>query len=118
MSLSDYEIIQRLKVAASAGRTVRITPLTTFRLAKALEAIIGEDRVPLRHTRPTPPDEFPFAVETWNENGSLWRTEVRCRNLLVGHAAFASAKEHCKGFRLTLRNGIRVIDEELPRDKS
>jgi hypothetical protein len=91
--------------------------LTAFRLAKALEAIIGQDRVPLRHTRPTLPDEFPFAVETWNADGSLWRKEARCRNLLVSHAAFASAKENCKGFRLTLRNGIRVIEEELPRDK-
>ncbi len=57
-------------------------------------------------------DDLPFKVEQWDRDGNrIERMIARAANLIVGRSAYeAACRVYPKG-RLTLRQGIRVIDE-------
>jgi hypothetical protein len=57
-------------------------------------------------------DDLPFKVEQWDPEGNqIERVIARAANLIVGRRAFEAACRQYPKARLTLRQGIRVIDE-------
>ena len=57
-------------------------------------------------------DELPFKVEQWDRDGNrIERVIARADNLIVGRRAYEAACRQYPKARLTLRQGIRVIEE-------
>jgi hypothetical protein len=57
-------------------------------------------------------DELPFKVEQWDRDGNrIERLIARAANLIVGRGAYEAACRVYPKARLTLRQGIRLIDE-------
>jgi hypothetical protein len=57
-------------------------------------------------------DELPFKVEQWDRDGNfVERVIARADNLIVGRRAYEAACRQYPEARLTLRQGIRVIEE-------
>jgi hypothetical protein len=58
-------------------------------------------------------DELPFKVEQWDRDGNLVeRVIARADNLIIGRRAYEAACRQYPLARLTLRQGIRVIEEK------
>jgi hypothetical protein len=54
----------------------------------------------------------PFKVEEWDRDGNrIERVIARADNLIVGRRAYEAARRQYPKARLTLRQGIRVIEE-------
>ena len=64
-------------------------------------------------TSPMATDEdLPFKVEEWHRDGNrIERVIARAANLVVGRRAYEAACRQYPKARLTLRQGIRVIEE-------
>jgi hypothetical protein len=57
-------------------------------------------------------DDLPFKVEQWDATGNrIERVIARAANLIVGRRAYEAACRQYPKARLTLRQGIRVIEE-------
>ena len=56
-------------------------------------------------------DELPFKVEQWDRNGRIERVIASAANVIVGRGAYQAACHQYPQARLTLRQGIRVIEE-------
>jgi hypothetical protein len=58
-------------------------------------------------------DDLPFKVEQWDrDENRIERVIARAANLIIGRRAFEAACHQYPRARLTLRQGIRVIDTE------
>jgi hypothetical protein len=58
-------------------------------------------------------DELPFRVEQWDRDGNLVeRVIIRADKLIIGLRAYEAACRQYPLARLTLRQGIRVIEEK------
>jgi hypothetical protein len=61
------------------------------------------------------PEPASFKIEQWDWKGLHVEQVVASASLIViARTAFATAREQLPGARLTLRQGIRVIDETGP----
>jgi hypothetical protein len=59
-------------------------------------------------------EDLPFKVEEWDRDGNrIERVIARAANLIVGRSAFEAARRHYPKARLTLRQGIRVIEDSV-----
>jgi hypothetical protein len=56
-------------------------------------------------------DELPFKVEQWDRDGRIERVIASAANVIVGRGAYEAARRQYPQARLTLRQGIRVIEE-------
>jgi hypothetical protein len=57
-------------------------------------------------------EDLPFKVEEWDRDGNrIERVIARAANLVVGRGAYEAACRQYPKARLTLRQGIRVIEE-------
>ena len=57
-------------------------------------------------------DDLPFKVEQWDRDGNqIERVIARAANLIVGRRAYEAARRQYPQARLTLRQGIRVIEK-------
>ena len=62
------------------------------------------------------PKRLPFRVELWDRHDQLIRWVISASaSVAVGHAGFDAAIASYPGERFTLRNGILVIREYVPR---
>jgi hypothetical protein len=60
----------------------------------------------------TAEEDLPFKVEEWDREGNrIERLIARAANLVVGRSAYEAACRQYPNARLTLRQGIRVIEE-------
>jgi hypothetical protein len=56
--------------------------------------------------------ELSFRVEKWDRDGNRIESVIAtAANLFVGRGAYEAARRACPKARLTLRQGIRVIEE-------
>jgi hypothetical protein len=56
-------------------------------------------------------EDLPFKVEQWDRDGRIERLIARAANVIVSRGAYEAACRAYPKERLTLRQGIRVIDE-------
>ncbi len=57
-------------------------------------------------------DDLPFKVEQWDRDGNrIERVIARAANLVMGRSAYDAALRQYPKARLTLRQGVRVIEE-------
>ena len=62
------------------------------------------------------PTRLPFRVEMWDRNDQHIRWVIAAAsNVTVGHAALDAAIANYPDQRFTLRNGIRVIRQHVPK---
>ena len=56
-------------------------------------------------------NDLPFKVEQWDRDGPIERVIASAANVIVGRGAYQAACRQYPQARLTLRQGIRVIEE-------
>jgi hypothetical protein len=57
-------------------------------------------------------DELPFKIEQWDRDGNqIEHVIASAANVIVGRSAFEAARRQYPKARLTLRQGIRVIEK-------
>ena len=78
-----------------------------------VDALLRELANPNLHDIPT---NLPFRVEMWDRNDQHIRWVVAASSsVAVGHAALDAAIANYPGQHFTLRNGILVIREHVPK---
>ncbi len=81
-----------------------------------IDALLRELANPNLHDIPM---RLPFRVELWDRHDQHIRWVIAAASsVAVGHAALDAAIASYPGERFTLRNGIQVIREHVPRDSS
>jgi hypothetical protein len=117
MSLPDQALVEVLRARAYAKQNVRLTPETTLRLAAALHAVIGSDRMPPRQRREPDPG-FGFLVEQLDERGQHERVIASAEHVEIGRAAYNAAVEAYPNRRICFRQRSHIIaDSERDRGR-
>ena len=91
------------RMAAIGGKRVLITRESALAVSHALQAYADQLSRP-RGEHPT------FTVDVWDDVGII-ETLAGTSNLLVGRAAFEQAVKERTRYRVTLRQGIRMVAE-------
>lgn len=111
MGLYDYQLLAE-RFARSGGKRITLTAETARIVTHALR--FYADVVA------NPKDEGNFTVDVWGVDGGIVETMARTSGILVAKAAFHQACLERLGYRVTLRQGIRLVDEQTatPTSKS
>ena len=91
------------RMAAMSGKRVTVTAESAAAVSQALFAYADQLERPV--------SEHPlFTVDVWDDCRVI-ETLAGCSNLLVGRAAFEQATKERSRYRVTLRQGIRMVAE-------
>ena len=97
----DIQILAERFASADAPRRITMTPETSLVVSRALQFYAD--------VLANPRDEANFTVDVWSAEGGIVETMARASGAMVARAAFDQACRERLGYRVTLRQGIRVV---------
>ncbi|WP_158807990.1 hypothetical protein [Beijerinckia sp. L45] len=103
----DLQALAERFSATGAPRRYTLTPETSEIVRRALQFyadVIANPRV-----------EANFTVDVWSAEGAVVENMARASGALVARAAFDQACRERVGFRVTLRQGIRLLETREAR---
>lgn len=95
------------RMAAAGGKRIAVTPASAHTVAHALRAYADQLARPVE-------EHVAFTVDVYDDKDSVVETMARCSSMLVGHAAFDQAVKERPTFKVTLRQGIRIVARHDP----
>ncbi|WP_158810268.1 hypothetical protein [Beijerinckia sp. L45] len=109
-SAHDLQALAKRFGATDATRRLTLTPETQQLVSRALSFYADVTAYPR--------DEANFTIDVWSKEGGIIETMARTSGMLVARAAFEQACKERLGFRVTLRQGIRLVEtrEARPAD--
>jgi hypothetical protein len=97
----DVQTLAERFARAYAPRRITLTPETAQAVSRALQFFAD--------VLANPRDEANFTVDVWCTEGGIFDTMARASGAKVARAAFDHACSERLGYRVTLRQGIRVV---------
>ena len=101
-SAHDLQALAKRFEGSGSPRRLTLTPETQLLVSRALAFYADVTAYPSDHAN--------FTIDVWSKEGGIVETMARTTGMLVARAAFEQACKERLGFRVTLRQGIRIVE--------